>query len=254
MEKSPKRYFRFGFPVLDGHKRRKPLPHQIRDGEAYIELMPVFEKLGWTFGGHILNYPVKSQNLSGTPPVLGAGDVVVITTRPPISEEEDRARKKIPRMNGELENQIIDALKTVFRKCSRKCVCFNKKIIAMDRDKFKKRSKLSFYEYAYDAPYDDEMMLLLKKPSNGLKSTGFFYVHLPPADNRGYEIIAAFGMSGLQTLVWSYLLRTKMAGEIDFYQPMFMMVDAEFGVIQKSPQTLAFCDTLKLTNKIDIKL
>jgi hypothetical protein len=157
---SRKRFFRFSY--LTGQRGdRRIYPHQLRDGDACIELTPILMSLGYEYGGGLLNYepgtPDLSKELRNS---LGPSDLLVLTTRPPLDDKPYKDKKKVIPSRYWFEREVIfGALKPAFFTfCSRLEVDVSENVSEALLDEFKNRAILCFHidaeaSYASSSPH-----------------------------------------------------------------------------------------------------
>jgi hypothetical protein len=66
----------------------------------------------------------------------------------------------------------------------------------------------------------------------------------------GPTLIVAFGMDGIMTLTWCYLLRTKFAHLLS--TPRFVMAEIQTTDIPKQPTSLAFAESWPVKIILDV--
>ena len=94
------------------------MPNRTRDADAALALNRALCARGFELGETIINYPAKPRQ---TAPIaidesfLKPGDLIVLTTRPPIHDLADGVRGRIDRGFTTLEDEVFD----VTPRCSR---------------------------------------------------------------------------------------------------------------------------------------
>jgi len=211
------------FCYLSSDDRRR-FPHQIRDGDAALELFESLRLLKFEHGGILINWPFTDGiiDTSMTDFVslnMGESDVLLLTTRPPL---DDREEKKPLRPSGtELERKIFAVLREkCFAECSRSTVAVHPHIRTHFLANYKNRSEVKYYatrlksrgevedeELIGDASYKElcgRDGTVLSETDMKRRSAGYV-VHLPLG--RGMpRLLAVFGLSGTMTFLWSYVL------------------------------------------------
>jgi hypothetical protein len=94
---------------------------QIRDGHAFVERASALFGLGYDHDGLLLNFPADNvaTSLRIDSSFLTSFDLLMVTTRPPLDDESQGAKKRILRSHNSLENQVVAVLWTYFDVCSR---------------------------------------------------------------------------------------------------------------------------------------
>jgi hypothetical protein len=89
-----KTLYRLAYYSTPERRDREVLIHQLRDGDAALELVDVLRERGYRYGGLLLNYPGKPatapRQVSAT---FKATDLLVLTSRPPMHDELDGDRR-----------------------------------------------------------------------------------------------------------------------------------------------------------------
>src|SRR5579872_1568272 len=107
-----RRFFRLAYS--NPPRGEEPRLHQVRDGPAFCELASALSSLGCEYATLIHNYP---NHRAGSEQFrfLRSGDLLVMTTRPPLSDDlddsqadaENREKKVLWRSNSSLEAAIL---------------------------------------------------------------------------------------------------------------------------------------------------
>src|SRR2546428_9791180 len=109
---SPKRIFRFAYHTSQSSDLRFRI-HQLRDGDAFVQLSTALYSKGYEYGGLLLNLP--SDEPTKAPQVdvssLTSSDLVVLNTRPPIDDVEAEIKRPVRVSYTKLEDLIFAALK-----------------------------------------------------------------------------------------------------------------------------------------------
>jgi len=213
-----KRFFRFSYhvpPKRDSQAPRKPLPHHLRDGDAALELAMVLAAQGYEYGDLLLNYPGERRSpltvVKDT--FLGPADLLLLTTRPPLDDEDEPARKKLLRSYTTLEQKVLDALREFFSRCNRTQVILSERLVLSSTPAVASKRNIQFRQHggasydSYTAGSDDDW----HKPPADVRMTAAYLTYTPQVWVGGPALLAAFGMSGTETLVWTHLLRTRFS-------------------------------------------
>lgn len=206
----PKRFYHFCYFAKKQTDRELQL-HHLRDGHAALEVADILFEHGYQYGGLIFNYPSNNGQTRHTDvSFLTSSDLLVLTTRPPLDDEDEQSRRTVDRSHTSLENRIFETLRNYFRYCSRSEVLLSERLTARfpaEADAKHKRS-VSFKNYSV-ASYI------------GSDDTAFYLIFVPHCWQDGPGLLCAFGMGGPETLIWTHLLRTlpdlrKLVGTREF--------------------------------------
>ena len=205
------RYFWFSYQAPARARRRQHL-HLIRDGAAFAELAPVLLCMGYSYGGLLLNYPPGES--SGAPPVnipvLTPADLLVLPTRPPISDEDEDERRIVERSHNSLEERVLSALDPFFEICSRAHVKLSRALSDTLPKKFANRANIEFtiYRKAFCKSYQSYAGTEWDDP-DARNITMTYLAYTPSVWPDGPALLLSFGMGGIETLMWNLLLRTQ---------------------------------------------
>jgi hypothetical protein len=211
---SKHRCYRFAYP-LPGHKDRELLPFQLRDGEGGLFMREAVAAHGYAYAGPIINYPSSGPDLipfdDGR---LRETDVILLTTRPPMDDRNVGDKKGIRRGYTTLEEKLLEgALRRYFARCARSEVLLTDEIARISPEIARRQSCMfrqnggAMY-YSYGSPTTGEWRHFKKDPQ---PLTAAFLVYEEHAWPGGPALLAAFGMGGTETLVWSYFLATRLS-------------------------------------------
>jgi hypothetical protein len=208
-----KRYFRFSYQV-PVKKGRPLLPHQLRDGDAALELSEVLHRQGYEYGELLFNYPGERKRGSTAvdDSFLTPSDLLLLTTRPPLDDEDERPRKTVHRAHTTLENKVFDALRLYFKWCTRSQIILSEHLLPTLPAAAVRKSNIQFRQHggaAYDrytGPGED-----WHRPAPALRVTAAYLAYMEHAWEGGPTLLAAFAMGGTETLAWAHLLRTKFS-------------------------------------------
>jgi hypothetical protein len=201
---------------------------------------------------------------------LGPGDYVVQTTRPFLHDHLQEGRKAGERSNTSLEIKVFKFLERFFDTLSRAQVRLSapmaeelEKAARRRGDDSANKAEIKFLiqtrnERARGSYNEFERRGALKwsQPSASEKreaiyKTAVYLVHAENVLDNGAGLIVAFGMHGLATLAWAYLLRTgrdssgrDLAALID--RPSFVMAEMTVGTLPSEPTDLSFLDDWKV--------
>ena len=243
------------FVYLSNHRdRMRPKPHQQRDESAGLELMPKICSLGFAYEGVdriFLNHPPSDTGDTSCNQLktlgLGERDILLLTTRPPLDDEDDL--QPLRASGSRLEALIFDVLrKRCFEHCSRGNIALQPAIGRNLAPGFRNRSEIEFSRRTdpvslatgtYLALYGEEDA---KSERWNKMMTAGYIVNVPLGEGLP-SLLAVFGMSGTTTLVWAYLLQKNSDILTHALRgPSLTMVEIETQAILGNPVNFAFCD------------
>jgi hypothetical protein len=244
-----KRIFRFAYHTSKSSDSRFRI-HQLRDGDAFVQLSAALYGRGYEYGGLLLNLP--SDGPTEAPQVdvsfLTSSDLIVLNTRPPINDQEAEIKRPVRRSYTSLENDIFKALQQrYFRWCARSRIILSEAIAKQLPPAFKDRADVQFHSshdgsYLRYRGYNDR---LWQRPPADEKLTAYYLIQIPSLWPSGPGLLAVFGMAGTETLAWNYLLRTRFLSWIDSYQ--FLMAEVSPRRLPDQPTDLSFADDWQVT-------
>ena len=243
-----KRFFHFSYP--ESQKREKLRLHALRDGDAFAELAAALYNQHHHFGELVLNFRHCTKEVT---PLLGPSDLLVLTTRPPLNDDE-LDRRYIARSGTELEKAILDAVKFYFSVCRRSYVKLSPDMAT--KLKYPNRGEIEFSMYAggyykrYRAPYTHSRKLhRWEIPVNARTTAGF--VILTRLWDGGPNLLNVFGLDGASTLIWCYLLRTVYPELLVLESERFVMAEITAAPLPEVPSTLSFAKNWKVEILLD---
>lgn len=266
------KYYRFSW-LSEGKGFPPWRPHQLRDGDAFVELMPPLSKLRYGYEDVVVNYPASgtSDKSISAFPKMRPTDLLVLTTRPPITDKPLKDHRYVRRSDTILETRILKCLRNHYlQECSRSQVSVPDPFLLSG---FGNRHDLGFYVHAYknknriEAAYRPLQWKTADrssyKPLLGLseRTTAVYLVRTGPfqiALNKSPRLLLCFGLSGTFGLLWAYLLRTCEAAGIrglleravQSPEPYFAMAE----ITQKSPFPKQITDLKKAASVLKIRL
>lgn len=245
-------YHRFAYSMpLRGME--EPKPFKIRDGAAFGELTAPLAKLGYEYGEMLWNPPYrrrKSKKMGRENyDFIKPQDVVVLTTRPPLSDHTHGDKKKMLRSCTHLEDQVFKACKKFFRVCARSHVELRKKICGN-----LERGYLQFHQHKgarlkYFRRVDVHKM---KRPAKGSHTAICFFLHVKTIPEYGCGLVVSFGMGGWETLIWNRIVRTRHPEWLN--RPCFVMAEFDMNGLPERPATLKFVDKIKVDILLEHKI
>ena len=239
---SPKRIFRLAYPTQQSIRI-----HQLRDADAFVELSQVLYASGYEFGGLLLNRPAGGSTKAHPVDVsaLTSSDLLVLNTRPPLDDKEEEDKKFVQSSDSSLEEIVFGALRHYFDKCARSRVRLSQPVARQLPDLYKQRADITFREYTDGSylKYRGHSNRYWQKP-NLPNLSAFYLVQTPAIWQGGPGLLAAFAMSGTETLIWNYLLRTRFPEWVGSCQ--FLMAEVELGKPPRQPGDLSFANDWKI--------
>ncbi len=122
-----------------------PRINHLRDTASFTLLMSILNQHGFVYGDTILNLPSKST-MDSSKFVFSPQDLVVLTTRPPISDLDMEDRRRIYRSGGDLETHILFTLKSkIFRVASRSHIKLTETLASRLPVEYLNRSDIQFF-------------------------------------------------------------------------------------------------------------
>lgn len=205
-------------------------PHDLRDGTAFAEMVAFFTSRGYEYGGPLLNYPCfesPEKPTSVDVSFLSASDLLVLPTRPPIHDPLHEERRKIYSSNTTFEAKVFKALKDYFKVCSRTHMKLSKPMASLLEPSFKNRADIHFtlYSGAWYKEYKKYGAYRFEPAEHHPKRTAAYLVRINHLWENGPALLVAFGMGGVETLVWLYLLRRRYPALLE--TPGFVMAELE---------------------------
>jgi hypothetical protein len=255
---SPKRIFRLAFYASPTNDPRRRI-HQLRDGDAFAEISFVLYSHGYEYGGLLLNPPPEEPGNASAVDVsfLTSSDLLVVNTRPPLDDFDSDDKKRVPSSSNNLERSIFVALKPYLAKCARTRVKLSEAVAHQLPERFGERAFIWFYENTTQKRHTDGSYKKFRglagkswQTPDGPERTAFYLIRVPEVWEGGPGLLAAFGMSGTETLVWSYLLRTRFPEWI--LSNEFLMAEAMPSVLPQQPTDLSFASDWQVTPIIQL--
>jgi hypothetical protein len=254
----PPRFHSLYSLIADGDQTRNDEPHQVRDGLAASQVQAVLSEQGYIAGRDILNFPPQPGEQSTELARIDTSmfrlrDVLCTCTRLPFSDHIEGCRKKVPRGETDLEQELIEEWQSWVSSGSRLFVQLNERLHDKLPAGFENRRRMKILEDA-NAAYN-RLSRCDGSPPRRYRGeevrTPFFKVRLPrlsnPARNFGY--LGIWGMSGITTLIGACLLRHRHPELLT--KPGFVMAELVGGPIPKRPFDLDWALDWRLEVLID---
>lgn len=256
-----RRWYRFSYHNQRKGADRTLFPHQLRDGDAALFLAPVLEAQGYSYGGPIFNYPHPQQPPRELVPVneaalgLRAHDLLLLTTRPPLDDVEEGRKARVLRSYTTLEDKIFrHAIRPHLARSTRSQI-----IVAEEHARafgaVATRRNLVFRLYRRrrqgDAPSRTDLGACISRylphgstvwhePPRECSLSAAYLIFEKHAWPGGPALLAGFGMGGMETLVWAYLLRTRFSHLVGARR--FVMAEIVERDVPEPPLTMGFAD------------
>lgn len=248
---APKRIFRFAYHTSLSDKPGFRI-HQLRDGDAFAELSAVLYSRDYEYGGLLLNLP--SLKPPAPYPVdvsfLTSSDLIVLNTRPPMDDIEEEDKHLVRRSYTTFEEAIFNKLKPkYFVRCARSHITLSKALAKQLPEGFRDRANMLFHQYASPARVDGSYIAYGEFASESLEPpadqrlTPVFLIQIPALWEGGPGLLAAFGMAGIETMAWNFLLRTQFQ---DWLEYQFLMAEVLPGELPIKPTNLSFAEDWKV--------
>jgi hypothetical protein len=114
----PGRVLWFAFRAPKTELRTKRFwPHKMRDGGAFGMVSNVLGSLAYEPGPILFNFP--GQKAESDVDWIGPADLILLTTRPPLNDREERHKKPVDPSGTALESRLFSCLKQFLVYCSR---------------------------------------------------------------------------------------------------------------------------------------
>lgn len=237
-----RKFYRFAYTNPPGEGR--PRLHQLRDGAAFSELAVSLCHLGYDYGTVIHNYRNHRQPADQFR-FLRQGDVIVMTTRPPLSDflgdpekkNEDKDKRYVSRSHDHLENALFKDLERFFSHVSRYSVLLaeeTKKLLPPD---WQAMATLNFHTKGKATIRSMEVFAggrnrTVKAPKE-FNAVGCF-VNLKQISGYPCGAIVSFSMGGYENLLWNRIVRLRFGEWLK--KPVFAFVG--LSLPEEPPQPL----------------
>lgn len=198
------------------NKKQTVRPPHFRDGLASREVERALVRRGYDYGESVLNSPPtppydESEPLYVLEPdFVTPGDVLLQTTRPPMDDRSEGGRRQIELGGTTLEQKMFEVWRRYLEKSSRKHVTPTRAVRKSMKQEFASRKDMKFFYRKTCAPYYE----LNAMDGKGWKrtdenATAVFLLRLDQAWHDGPGMVGAFGLDGISTTIWTYVLSRK---------------------------------------------
>jgi hypothetical protein len=207
-----------------GHRPLETQVHKIRDGLSIMHLASALNRLGYTFGGAILNVPkdrTGTTRLGDSPLCLDDPDVLILqATRPPLHDHVNEPKRHLERSGSDIETSILSAVARFFDSCDREFVRL-KDFLVPDSAEADEYRAVRYYQskggtinvLGCNSAYERE-------PDEARLTLGYL-LSIPrhcfgdePGGNPPCRLVICWGMGGTETLYFSLLLGTGTYGPL----------------------------------------
>jgi len=195
-----------------------------RDSEANFELRLALHAYGYGFGTSVLNLPPQERNFRLLPPTkqrvvdlpfLGGDDLLLCTTRPPLSEYSENNKKKVEPSGTSLEDAIFQHYWRYFDRCSRASIKFTEQAVeCLPQDK-KNRGDMRFRQRGCSYTTLGELGGKRVAPGILRDTTPAFLLSVDELWPGGPGFKGAWGLNAIATLVWNFLLRDRYSALLE---------------------------------------
>ena len=188
--------------------------HMVRDGCAGVMLSSIIQEAGIPFGGVVINMPECwfEQHEAEFEP--NPRDLLVLTTRPPLDDPPygSARAKKVARSDTALERRVLQALRTdFFSFCSRREITLAEHFASLLPKGFEDRFSILFrrdrggcYE---QLGVESKKRQPVSQRHHYLTAGYLTYTPLAWHNNGPIGLVAAFGVSGATTVMFTQFLR-----------------------------------------------
>jgi len=269
-----KNFYWFCYYAPDYELRAKAYPfHKVRDALALLELSAALGPLGYSYKEPLLNYPSEDRSVAvdDSTSWRDKDDLIVLTTRPPINDEDEEVRalvdqeefsrkgrgvRTVSRSHTSLEDELFNKLKPFITWCSRSQVKLAPAVCQHLQDlSWKKWQRGRAVDIGRKANrWNTEFSLnagaaarSFNMESSDLKTTLGYLWHSPAKMPR---LLSVWGMGGRESLIWARILRTTCQDVLRtaVESPGERFVIGEFPAVEPffQPTGLEFVEDLKV--------
>lgn len=188
-----------------------PRPFKTRDGAAFGELAAVLTANGLQYGSLIYNFPsINTPKIEPLDmPCPGAGELLVLTTRPPLNDASHDDKRIVPPRGNRLEEAIFAALSpSILSVCARSHVRISEQLVGPEFEKGDfvfHQNKDARLKRSRGLSHKTRSVLI---PESEYRSMGFF-IKVPVLPGYGCGLVVSFGMGGIENLIWNRIIRER---------------------------------------------
>jgi hypothetical protein len=138
--------------------------------------------------------------------VLRSRDILLVTTRPPLDDDPEYAKKTIDRSSSALERNVFAGLRRILQNCARDHV----KLTDDARQALRARGGVPYGDAAFES-YEGARWkgASASDRRTDTEQTLGYLLAVPEIWPRGPKALAVFALGGTETLIWAYLLATR---------------------------------------------
>lgn len=215
---------RFLYAAPRPHPDRAIHTESVRDSVANHELEAALIERGFGFGRSVLNFPPNERRFDLLPferlfkvelPFVQPEDILVQTTRPPLSEAIQNDRKKVEPSNSTLERATFLHWWRYFRGISRSSVRLRSSVARFLGDDFKDRQFMTFHQVGCLYKSLGAAGCEPTPESEIPPRTAAFLLRVDSIVDGGPGYIAAWGLNAEATLAWNRMLRHRYSHLLD---------------------------------------
>lgn len=202
-------------------------PCLLRDEGAAMQLQRGLGRFGFVPGELLLNTPPTSRTSRELAQVdregVGADDVIVMATRPPIHDEHQGDRKQVRKGYTDLENHIFEVWSFFLERCTRSHIWLQEASSAHLEAGFEGMASMSFRQRG--GAWLNQLNARDgngAQPVEGDRDHACFLLRLDELWEGGPGFVGAFGMNGVSTLAWAHRLGSDLAHYLD--ESQFLVV------------------------------
>jgi hypothetical protein len=223
-------------------KGRALRPFQVREGLVFALILSGLRHHGFELGDVKLNFPPphgfgRVQAHIDTTMCL-SHDLIVTVTRPPLSDDSQGPRKRVPRGYTDLEDEILSAWKQFMPILSRDHCQLSETLGARLGGNDADRWDLEFREKP-GAPYKKMRALGSTRQHSTPRDetrTAAFLLRLPLLPGRNVGYLGIWGLDGISTEIWAYQLLRRHCEWLA--TPGFLFAELAGGPIPTRPTDL----------------
>lgn len=217
--------------------------HKMRDAGSFGMASNVLGSLGYVPGPILFNFP--GQPAEANFEWIGPDDLILITTRPPLNDKEEKHKKPVDRSGTALEERVFRSLRGFLSYCSRSkievCQAAETRLCAAGR------AEWASADFRVNA---DASVITGDQPISACRTLGYLIASTQTWPG-GPRILALFSVGGTESLVWSYLLCTRhrelLRGMVESQADGFLVGEFTFKLeVGSVPESLQFADNCSM--------
>lgn len=188
--------------------------HMERDGAAFAFVQACLPSR-FRFKDIILNFPPSVfKKKQQEPHTLSSGDLIIMVTRPPLSDDDEYDRKTVWKSETKFEKDIFNSIQGVIKYCSRTEVKIDPAKLTSNEHSERAYHKFGLHTFPGICSYGKSDLKNKRAPDIMRKKTLGFLFYTPSIypNDKGPALLLSFGISGTASLIWA----TTLGGLIDF--------------------------------------